>query len=138
MGENLAMQIILKLITITILTNAITGCSSMVGNVVPQQGKTMEQVYDGMKPTPTVNDNKPMAQGFKDVSFTKTSLASEIPSNELDKEFKKIMNPELKMYVYPHVSGNDEVPIPGYYTAFNGYSHDHYMIKNDLMRRGMA
>jgi conjugative transfer region lipoprotein (TIGR03751 family) len=35
------------------------------------------------------------------------------------------------MYVFPHFAGKDEVPIPGYYTAFNAYTQEHYALPSE-------
>ena len=43
--------------------------------------------------------------------------------------FKKMSNPELTMYVFPHLAGSSEIPIPGYITSFNAYERDHYIIQ---------
>lgn len=34
------------------------------------------------------------------------------------KDFKKIRNPELQLYVYPHFAGLEQMPVPGYFTGF--------------------
>lgn len=91
----------------------------MSGNVVPEKGPTMEQVYDSME----TSDIEKLHQ-----INTKTSL----PLNANASGFHKAPNPELKMYVFPHLAGKDEVPIPGYYTAFNAYTQDHYALPNEL------
>jgi conjugative transfer region lipoprotein (TIGR03751 family) len=101
---------------------SLSACSSMSGNVVPEKGPTMEQVYDSMDITEAT---------YK----TKYNPANSRPSlrlNTADYVFHKVPNPELKMYVYPHLAGKDEVPIPGYYTVFNSYSQDHYALPNEL------
>lgn len=112
------------LMFVTILTNLLSGCSSMRGNVVPQQGPTMEQVYDTMSAETTHQPPR----------VVRSSLASQLPVYAVDGEFKKLANPALKIYVFPHLAGNDEVPIPGYYTVFNAYEHDHYALRNDRTR----
>lgn len=91
----------------------------MSGNVVPQKGPTMEQVYDSMKVEQKQNIIKPVQ-----VTIQK----------QPDRTFHKLPNPELKMYVYPHLAGNDGVPIPGYFTEFNAYTHDHYELPSETIR----
>lgn len=91
----------------------------MAGNVVPQKGPTMEQVYDSME----ILDKK-------EESNQHSSTHSTLPLNAERSMFHKVSNPELKMYVYPHLAGKDQVPVPGYYTAFNAYTQDHYLLPN--------
>jgi conjugative transfer region lipoprotein (TIGR03751 family) len=111
------------MLTLALSSISLTACSSMSGNVVPEKGPTMEQVYDSMEPT---EPPKPMSYKLKTQSI--------VPLTVSDNTFQKLPNPELKMYVYPHLAGNDEVPIPGYYTAFNAYTQDHYALANETIR----
>ena len=109
----------IAILTLLVTSISLIGCSSMAGNVVPQKGPSMEQVYDSME----VDKNE------KEIKTISTTRA--IPVNVTDSTFHKLPNPELKMYVYPHLAGNDEVPIPGYFTEFNAYSRDHYALPSE-------
>jgi conjugative transfer region lipoprotein (TIGR03751 family) len=44
------------------------------------------------------------------------------------KEFKKLPNPELTLYVYSYFAAQDQVLVPGYFTGFSVYNHDYYDI----------
>jgi conjugative transfer region lipoprotein (TIGR03751 family) len=61
-----------------------------------------------------------------------TALAGGIHTSALY-PFKKLPNPELKLYVYPHFAGNDEIPIPGYYTEFTAYERTHYALPSETI-----
>lgn len=93
----------------------------MYGNVVPEKGPTMEQVYDSMDTSDTEQIPRPHQRHSR----------STLPINSTGTAFHKLPNPELQMYVFPHLAGKDEVPIPGYYTAFNAYTQDHYALPNE-------
>ncbi len=133
---------------------SLIGCSSMRGNVVPQTGPSMEQVYDGMGvdssgTNPSKMPNSPQALGdnstdqggeadiaairqtvntVNNSGVRKTSTAVETNT------FRKLPNPELTLFVYPHLAGNAEVPIPGYATVFNAYDRDHYALPQETVR----
>ena len=47
-----------------------------------------------------------------DAGYTRTAR------NEIDRQFHRLPNPDLVMYVFPHLAGTDPVPIPGYSTVF--------------------
>lgn len=96
------------------------GCSSMSGNVVPQNGITMEQAYDNMELNKDEIKLKPP-----------TSLQNS-PISAQHNSFQKLQNPELKMYVYPHLASNAEVPIPGYFTVFSAYTRDYYALPYEI------
>ena len=91
----------------------------MSGNVVPEKGPTMENVYDSME-----TEKAPIS----------SVVNQSIPLTVTNNVFHKLPNPELRMYVYPHLVGKDEVPIPGYYTVFNVYEKDHYTLPNEVAR----
>lgn len=123
---------------------SLTGCSSMRGNVVPQSGPTMEQVYDGMdqqnnladEETASTQDNLNQLRQQVGASQTiqapqNSSLLVHVTSNAVSQEFHKLPNPEIRMYIYPHLAGQDQVPVPGYFTAFNVYDHDYYALANE-------
>jgi len=94
------------LIIILSSISVLSGCASSIGNVIPATGPTMEHVYDGMNIMPRAK------QSLRPV----TRSASAICKKEY---FHAIPNPALEMYVHPHISGTEGLPIPGYYTVFN-------------------
>ena len=147
----------IPLMLCALLSINLTACHS-VGNVVPQKGLSMEQAYDDMGYTnahgqstknfanasasdddddPSLSTN-PYEANMKQVrheanpaSSTPTTLRSIVPHNAIGRSFHKVPNPTLKLFVYPHLAGNDELPVPGYTTAFNAYDKDHYAVSND-------
>ena len=137
------MRITMKMLLPTLISSSLllSGCHGMHGNVVPQTGPTMEQVYDG-------KTDESATSKTKDKSVVPVSEQSEEPMPEIRHKltsnttatqatrngFKKIPNPELTLYVFPHLAGESEIPIPGYSTAFNAYDRDHYMLPRDTMR----
>lgn len=100
---------------------SLAACSSMSGNVVPEKGPTMEEVYDSMEkdkvPSQTVMQAK--------------TIDANVHLYTANSSFHKLPNPELTMYVFPHLAGNEEVPVPGYFTVFNAYAQDHYALPNE-------
>ncbi len=48
-----------------------------------------------------------------------------------DSNFRRVPNPTLDLYVYPHRDGQGEqVPVPGYTTVFPLYKRPHYVRRN--------
>lgn len=50
--------------------------------------------------------------------------------NELRRDFRKVPNPEIVAYVFPHIS-DGELPVPGYFTMFHLYERDHYALEQE-------
>lgn len=56
-------------------------------------------------------------------------------ANEIHSQFRRLPNPDLVMYVYPHLAGGTEqVPIPGYSTVFPLYSRTPYAMPGETAR----
>ena len=51
--------------------------------------------------------------------------------NEAYRQFHRLPNPDLVMYVYPHLAGSDPVPVPGYTTVFPLYQRVQYAMPGE-------
>jgi len=109
----------------------LSACSSISGNVVPKSGPKMETVYDSMGDQNNTNNllNKiNMGQTHRSAptwSLPEPSVGADLRVRPV-RGFHKIPNPELRMYIYPHLAGRDQIPVPGYMTVFNVYEQDNY------------
>lgn len=63
-----------------------------------------------------INDN---------AAFTRTA------QNEIYSQFKRLPNPDLVMYVFPHLAGSDPAPVPGYTTVFPLYQRVQYAMPGE-------
>ena len=51
--------------------------------------------------------------------------------NEIHRQFQRLPNPDLVMYVFPHLAGTDPVPVPGYTTVFPLYQRVQYAMPGE-------
>lgn len=51
--------------------------------------------------------------------------------NEINHQFHRLPNPDLVMYVFPHLAGSDPVPVPGYSTVFPLYQRIQYAMPGE-------
>ncbi|MBI2748002.1 MAG: TIGR03751 family conjugal transfer lipoprotein [Burkholderiales bacterium] len=51
--------------------------------------------------------------------------------NEIHRQFQRLPNPDLVMYVFPHLTGTDPVPVPGYTTVFPLYQRVQYAMPGE-------
>ncbi|EFW82216.1 hypothetical protein PsgB076_02845 [Pseudomonas savastanoi pv. glycinea str. B076] len=51
--------------------------------------------------------------------------------NEIYSQFKRLPNPDLIMYVFPHLAGSDPAPVPGYTTVFPLYQRVQYAMPGE-------
>ena len=54
-------------------------------------------------------------------------------ANEIYRQFHRLPNPDLLMYVFPHLSGSDPVPVPGYTTLFPLYQRVQYALPGERL-----
>lgn len=52
-------------------------------------------------------------------------------ANETHSQFRRLPNPDMVMYVFPHVTGDSGVPVPGYSTVFPFYATVHYALPGE-------
>jgi conjugative transfer region lipoprotein (TIGR03751 family) len=126
------MRMILMLLCTISWISLLSACTS---NVVPQRGPTMEQIYDSVGKENRADDEQSETNikyaSYKDVQ---SQPIKNLSSNDMSHDFRKLPNPELKMSVFPHLAGNEDIPIPGYFTAFNVYERDHYIPQRQWSR----
>ena len=46
-------------------------------------------------------------------------------------DFHRLPNPDLVMYVYPHLAGTDPAPVPGYTIVFPFYQRVQYAMPGE-------
>lgn len=55
-------------------------------------------------------------------------------ANEIYRQFHRLPNPDLLMYVFPHLAaGSDPVPVPGYTTLFPLYQRVQYALPGERL-----
>jgi len=59
------------------------------------------------------------------VPYTRTA------ANEIYRQFERLPNPDLVMYVFPHLAGGEPTPVPGYTTVFPFYQRVQYAMPGE-------
>lgn len=54
-------------------------------------------------------------------------------ANEIYRQFHRLPNPDLVMYVFPHLAGSEPVPVPGYTTVFALYQRVQYAMPGERL-----
>jgi conjugative transfer region lipoprotein (TIGR03751 family) len=70
-------------------------------------------------------DPQQTAMRNDNAAFTRTAR------NEIYSQFKRLPNPDLVMYVYPHLAGTDPAPVPGYTIVFPFYQRVQYAMPGE-------
>ena len=118
---------------------SLTACVGSKDTILPSDGTTMKSIY-----TRHFNDI-----GLRDTMSLRHALKSRLVEtdvadlagyardafNELDAHFPRLPNPTLVMYVFPHLAGEERVPVPGYATTFSMYSQVEYALPGEVPGR---
>jgi conjugative transfer region lipoprotein (TIGR03751 family) len=120
------------------LSLCLTACST-AGDAIPQGGPSMLQVYEEAMAHSngatintvrnTVSDSVNTSVAYNGIN--QLSPYTHTAENETNNLFPTLPNPQIVMYVYPHLAGQDEAPVPGYSTAFNLFERVHYAMPGE-------
>ena len=115
-----------------------SGCSTSKDELLPHGDNTMMDVWDqGASGSSNSTSSRQLldarqdlrrpleAGGTDNAKFTRTA------QNEIYSQFKRLPNPDLVMYVFPHLAGSDPAPIPGYTTVFPLYQRVLYAMPGE-------
>ncbi len=105
---------------------------------LPAEGPTMKEVYDGhqSRAASTAADNASDVRGTRPAPPPDPLSRAYI--ERIEARFTRAPNPDLVMYVYPHLA-TGKYPVPGYYTAFPMYETVHYLLPGEAAAwRGAA
>lgn len=54
-------------------------------------------------------------------------------ANEIRTQFPRLPNPDLVLYVFPHLTGSEQAPVPGYATVFPFYQTVQYALPGERL-----
>ena len=102
--------------------------------LLPDAGPTTAELISGQKSRVSAYFGNGVQADYLGMPLTEgyapNSAYSLAHVNELRRDFRKVPNPELVAYVFPHIS-DGELPVPGYFTMFNLYERDHYALEQE-------
>ena len=105
----------------------LSGCSS-TPNVIPNTGPNTLAVYETH-----VSTTSRQPRMYRPVHSEQRDLAgyTRDASNEINLKFPRLPNPELVLFVFPHLSPKGR-PVPGYSTSFMLYEKDEYALPGEV------
>ncbi len=127
--KNLAMILSLSL-------SVLLGCASSTPKekqLLPDAGPTTAEIMQGTKVTHTYYGNGQRSPYIGETlmpHYSSQSYYSSEHIQELKRDFKRVPNPEIVGYVYPHIN-NNEMPVPGYFTSFPLYNRNHFALTSE-------
>lgn len=137
-------QALIKAAVAALATLAFAGCTTNKEKLLTHGSATMLDVWAATTSTPAasgrvhrqlldaratlrrpLNDAEAAEYHDRHLSYTRST------QNEIDRQFQRLPNPDLVIYIFPHLSGTETVPIPGYSTVFPLHQRVHYAMPGE-------
>lgn len=138
-----------------VLSVALTGCSTTKDEMLPHGDNTMLDIWTQgtgggsgsigqlkmldarqqlrrpiASPIPTGSSTQ-VAPGAAAPPLNDAGQYTRTAQNEIYSQFRRLPNPDLVMYVFPHLAGSDPAPVPGYSTVFPLYQRVQYAMPGE-------
>lgn len=131
-------QVWTKCSTVMAVALILCGCSTTKDQLLTHDNRTMLDIWNSDSPRRSAITTQDIAHsglarkrttsaGPAQISYTRTA------HNEILSQFHRLPNPDLVMFVFPHLSGTEPVPIPGYSTVFPLYQKVQYALPGERL-----
>ncbi|EBI6200142.1 TIGR03751 family conjugal transfer lipoprotein [Salmonella enterica subsp. enterica serovar Infantis] len=120
----------------TALVMLLVGCSSSKEAILPVGDSTMMDLWQhrsgsvrqGMQAREALR--RPLTGTEQRGERSQAESYSRTQESEISQQFPRLPNPDMVMYVYPHLADNS-APVPGYSTVFPFYSRPQYALPGE-------
>lgn len=132
-----------SLLLVTVVT-IVAGCATSKEELMPHGDRSMQDIWQQaageggsgqaggrqlldarQSLRRPLTDTQMQAAPAEQMRYTRTA------ANEIYHQFPRLPNPDLVMYVFPHLAGTDPVPVPGYSTVFPLYQRVQYAMPGE-------
>lgn len=125
----------------------LSGCATSKDELMPTNGMTMQQIWE--QSSREESGTTSGSTGQRAIEAARGSLRRPIEAsamneertlytrqaaNEIQSQFSRLPNPDLVIYIYPHLAGDQTIPVPGYSTVFPLYERPHYAMPGEGAR----
>lgn len=112
---------------------ALSGCAGKLA-VLPEEGRTMIEIYQdhvGDAGADALDAARLERLGLAAEASVDSAPYTRTAYNEIEALFVRLPNPDLVMYVFPHLVTEEGLPIPGYSTVFPMYERVIYALPGE-------
>lgn len=117
-----------------LLALAVTGCSTSQETLLPVDENTTMMSIWGQRSGGggTLADARSqLRRPLADIPVQEQQSYTRTAANEVQSQFRRLPDPDMVMYVFPHLSGSEGVPVPGYSTVFPFYTQVQYALPGE-------
>ena len=134
-----------KLLMLALVAATATGCATNKEELLTHGGRTMQDIWrqeagDGGSGGNVAGRQlldarqslrRPLIKADEQAAAAQQARYTRTAANEIQRQFHRLPNPDLVMYVFPHLAGSDPVPVPGYSTVFPLYQRVQYAMPGE-------
>ncbi|EBG5295268.1 TIGR03751 family conjugal transfer lipoprotein [Salmonella enterica subsp. enterica] len=117
----------------------LVGCSTSKDEILPPGDGTMLDLWQNKASNArtTTEARSVLRRGLTDAEMATRQTLEESytrdAQNEIQQLFPRLPNPDMVIYIYPHMAGNEPAPVPGYSSVFSFYSRVQYALPGERL-----
>ncbi|MET5489556.1 TIGR03751 family conjugal transfer lipoprotein [Klebsiella variicola] len=114
----------------------LAGCSTSKDEMLPPGDSSMLELWnDGASASHATGESRttlrrPVTDSERTIAQQTRESYSRTQENEIQQTFPRLPNPDMVMYVFPHLAEGN-TPVPGYSTVFPFYSQVQYALPGE-------
>lgn len=118
---------------ISLILSLLTACANQANKemLLPQTGATMQEIYGHAMYGNASLESKLVLRRIREAATDLQGYTRE-SFNETKQLFERLPNPDLVMYIFPHLAGSESSPVPGYSTTFPLYESVQYALPGEV------
>jgi len=131
----------LMLIAATVLA----GCATSKDKLLPHNDRTMQDIWQHHADSghqivsrqlldARQSLRRPLGEADVQAAPAEQMHYTRTATNEIYRQFQRLPNPDLVMYVFAHLTGTEAVPVPGYTTIFPLYQRVQYAMPGERVK----
>jgi conjugative transfer region lipoprotein (TIGR03751 family) len=141
--ETLMLRNWTKSLALVLATAVVAGCATNKDELLTHGDRTMQDIWrqqtaggeGGNRQLLDARQSlrRPLTDTDRQTAQSQQTRYTRTAANEIDRQFHRLPNPDLVMYVFPHLAGSDPVPVPGYSTVFPLYQRVQYAMPGERL-----
>ncbi|EAS1759729.1 TIGR03751 family conjugal transfer lipoprotein [Salmonella enterica] len=112
----------------------LAGCSTSQETLLPvDENTTMQSLWNRQTGggNTLYDQRSELRRPLTEISLQEQQRYTRTAENEITARFKRLPNPDMVMYVYPHLTDGEGTPVPGYTTVFPLHSRVNYALPGE-------
>ncbi|EBZ5774149.1 TIGR03751 family conjugal transfer lipoprotein [Salmonella enterica subsp. enterica serovar Redlands] len=121
-------------LSIVPLLLTLAGCSTSQEDLLPvDKNTTMTSIWgrETGGGNTLYDQRSQLRRPLAEISMHEQQSYTRTAENEVQAQFKRLPNPDMTMYVFPHLTEGENVPVPGYTTVFPLHTRVNYALPGE-------